>query len=312
MSAASLIILSLVGLVFLIICLVVFKFRKAMANHYNRINDIPSEVFASSLGEIAYLLQGRGPTILVSHGITGGVDQGMGLSNDYFDEGYRFLFVSRFGYLGSSKPDNATPKLQAQVYKELIDYLGIKKVFVFGNSAGSTSALHFAIKYPNSCAGLILISPNAPLNVSSPHPPKFVFRFNFLYWIMMKLLGRRMLNMFVPKTVLRGLSKEKINQITNDIYFSALSVSKRFEGIVFDLFISNPSINSEVLFEKIVVPTLIINAVDDPATLIKGAVTLARMIKTSNLQTFDTGGHLLLGHEEEIKQDVSEFISKHP
>lgn len=43
------------------------------------------------------------------------------------------------------------------------------------------------------------------------------------------------------------------------------------------------------------------NAVDDLASLIEGARTLGRRIKNSNLVTFDTGGHLLLGHEEEIK-----------
>ena len=33
-------------------------------------------------------------------------------------------------------------------------------------------------------------------------------------------------------------------------------------------------------------------------------------IKTSKLLTFETGGHLILGHEQEIRQKVSEFISQ--
>jgi pimeloyl-ACP methyl ester carboxylesterase len=309
LSALTLIILFLTGLVFLVICLIIIKFRKAMTHHYVRLDHIPSKIYASKLGEIEYLLQGEGPTIIVSHGITGGVDQGIGLSKKYFGEGYQFLFISRFGYLKSSKPDNASPKIQADFYRELIDYLGIKKAVIFGNSAGSTSALHFAINYPKNCLGLILVSPNAPMDAPSGNPPTFVFRFNFLYWFVMKLLGKSMLNLFIPKPVLRDLSKEEINQIIEDIYFSALPVSRRTEGILFDLFVSNPSINDKLPFEKIDSSTLIINAVDDPATLIGGARTLAEKIKNSELQTFSTGGHLLLNYEEEIRHRVRNFIS---
>ncbi len=282
-----------------------------MIQRYEVLSRIPSHIYKSQYGDIEYFLSGEGPPVLVSHGITGGVDQGVGLSKDYLGDGYQFLFISRFGYLQSSKPDNASPKLQAQVYKKLVDHLKLKKVFVFGNSAGSTSAIHFAINYPETCSGLILVSPNAPMDTPSGHPPIFVFKFNFLYWLMMKLFGKTMLKMFVPKPVLRDLSRHEISQLMEGIYFSALPVSQRTEGIMFDLFVSNPSINGNLSLEKIESPTLIINAVDDPATLIEGAKTLTRRIKNSELQTFSTGGHLLLGHKEEIKQKISEFILNH-
>ena len=287
------------------------KFRKALAESYSRLDNIPSQVYKSNHGDIEYLLKGEGPTILVSHGITGGVDQGIGFSEDFLGKGYRFLFVSRFGYLKSSMPDNPSPELQAEVYKELIDYLGIDNIFIFGNSAGGTSAIHFAISYSQNCIGLILLSSNAPLDNPSGHPPKVVFKSNFLYWFVMKLFGKSMLKMFVPKTVFENLPKQEIKQIIDEIYFSALPVTKRTKGILFDLFVSNPSINNEIRFDSISSPALIINADDDPATLVEGARTLARKIKNSNLLTFETGGHLLLGHAEEIKNQISKFASMH-
>ena len=252
------------------------KFRKALAQSYSRLDSIPSQVYNSKHGDIEYLLRGDGPTILISHGITGGVDQGIGFSEDFLGSGYRLLFVSRFGYLKSSMPDNPSPELQAEVYKELLDYLGIESAFIFGNSAGGTSAIHFAISYPQNCRGLILLSSNAPLDNPSRHPPKFVFKSNFLYWFVMKLFGKSMMKMFVPKAILENLPKQEIKRIMNGIYFSALPVTKRTEGIVFDLFVSNPSINNEIPFDRIGSPVLIINAVDDPATLIEGARTLAK------------------------------------
>ena len=54
-----------------------------------------------------------------------------------------------------------------------------------------------------------------------------------------------------------------------------------------------------------------INAIDDPATLVEGAKTLASKIKNSNLLMFNSGGHLILGHEEEIKNQIREFVSIH-
>ena len=77
------------------------------------------------------------------------------------------------------------------------------------------------------------------------------------------------------------------------------------------MFVSNPSINNEIPFDRISSPVLVINAIDDPATLIEGARTLSKKIKNSNLLTFGTGGHLLLGHEEEIKNQIRKFISMH-
>jgi pimeloyl-ACP methyl ester carboxylesterase len=295
-----------------IICVIVFlKFRKTLTQNYRQLQDIPSKVYNSKHGKIEYLLTGKGPTILISHGITGGIDQGIGMSKDFLGEGYRFLFVSRFGYLKSSLPDNASPQFQADVYKELIDHLGIQRIFIFGNSAGSTSAINFAIKYSHKCEGLILLSSNAPLAKPTGHPPIFIFKSNFLYWIIMKLLGKSMLTMFVPKNIIKNLSKQKVNQIVEEIYFAALPITKRTKGIIFDLFVSNPSIYDNIAFNQINSPTLIINAIDDPATLIDGARTLSKKIKNSDLVTFETGGHLLLDHEAEIKNKIKKFADKY-
>lgn len=235
LDIANLVLLT-IGILVIIIFRIVVKFRNTMAKNYSRLDNIPSQVHSSKNGDIEYLLRGEGPTILVSHGITGGVDQGIGFSEDFLGSGYRLLCVSRFGYLKSSMPDNPSPELQADVYKELLDYLGIERVFVFGNSAGGTSSIHFAIGYPQNCSGLILLSSNAPLENPSGHPPKFVFQSNFVYWFVTKLVGKIMMTMFVPKAIYDNLPKQEIKRIIEGIYFSALPVTKRTEGIVFDLF----------------------------------------------------------------------------
>ncbi|MFX1504017.1 MAG: alpha/beta fold hydrolase [Promethearchaeota archaeon] len=285
-------------------------YKKTLEENYNRIDKIKSKIYSSKIGDIEYLLRGKGPTILISHGISGGIDQGNSLANIFFSSNYRFLLISRFGYLKSPMPKNSSPKLQAKAYKLLLNYLGIEKVIIFANSAGSTSAIQFAIKYPQFCGGLILQAPNAPLDFLPGKPPKFIFKSNFVYWFFLRLFGKRMLSMFVPKAVTEQLSKQEISDIIDNIFFSGLPITGRTDGIIFDNYVSNPSINDNVPFEKIKAPTLILNAKDDPATVIEGARTLSEKISNCMLVEFDSGGHLMINCEQEAKQRIDDFIKE--
>src|SRR5215207_2629044 len=96
-------VLILVG-VFLIAFL---SFRNDLQKNIRRLKNIQSNVFISKYGDIEYILVGEGQTVLISHGITGGVDQGIWISNSCVGKGYRFLYISRFGYLKSSMPKEA-------------------------------------------------------------------------------------------------------------------------------------------------------------------------------------------------------------
>lgn len=287
-----------------------FQYRKMLVERIQFLDRIPSQVYDSKFGKIEYLLRGKGPTILVSHGITGGIDQGMGMIEDLIRPEYQFLYISRFGYLKSSIPENPTAGLQGDAYCELLNHLGIETAFVLGNSAGGTSAIQFAIRHPEKCKGLILISSNAPLDAKQGNPPMFIFKSDFLYWLFLKLVGGTMMSMFLPKSIVSTLSDKEKREIAGSVFFSALPVSKRTQGIAFDLTISNPSINTDISFDDISAPTLIINAVDDPATRIEGAERLAGRIRNSTLVIVTDGGHLLLNQEEIIRKHIDEFVSQ--
>jgi pimeloyl-ACP methyl ester carboxylesterase len=280
-------------------------FRNDFQKNISKLKNIQSNVFLSKYGDIEYLLIGEGQTILISHGITGGVDQGIWISNLNIGKNYRFLYISRFGYLKSSMPKEASAKLQASAYNELLGHLGIESVFIIGNSAGGPSAMSFAADYPKKCKGLILLSSHVPgAKISSP--PKFVFKYDFVYWLVVKLSGKSLLKMFVPPAVMETMTKQEIDQTINDVFMAALPISKRSEGIFFDNEVSSPSVES-MHFETIKPPTLIIHAIDDPAPPIKGARELLTTIPNSKLATYN-GGHLLLHHEHEIQTVISNFI----
>lgn len=311
MKTKAFILLVIVIILVVSFILILIAYKKALSTSIAKTNAIKSSIFKSAEGDIEYLLEGSGPTILISHGVTGGIDQGIGLSNMYLGPGYRYLYLSRFGYLKSSFPNNPSAKLQAKAYKDLLDYLGIDSVFILGNSAGGTSAIHFAIDYPERCKGLILVSSVVPGDTKALPPEpimKVVFGCDFIYWSTIKLFGRNMLQMFVPKTINNELSKQKRKDLINNILLSGFPISYRTKGVLFDTYISNTSINGDIPFESIKSPTFIIHAIDDPAPPIEGARKISARIPNCDLITFDVGGHLILDHEQEIKKSIHLFI----
>src|SRR5688572_30576519 len=129
--------LTVVLLLFLLVAAMLY--RHDLNQTRDRLATHESQVFHSQrYGDIEYRVVGEGPAILVSHGITGGVDaaEDLVLRWHNFTPSYRFIFVSRFGYLRSSLPEPATPRMQAAAYAALLDELGINQVTVAGNSAG--------------------------------------------------------------------------------------------------------------------------------------------------------------------------------
>ena len=75
LKRVALIMLGVVGLILLAVFVVGFVlFRQDLREARSRIASIPTMIYTSQYGEIQYRVVGSGPTVLVSHGITGGVD----------------------------------------------------------------------------------------------------------------------------------------------------------------------------------------------------------------------------------------------
>ena len=110
--------------------------------------------------KLYYELSGnrRGKPILFVHGGPGG---------GFTKKDKRFFNPKKFNIItfdqrgsGKSKPfaslkNNTTFKLVKDM-KKLLDFLGIKKTYVFGGSWGSTLSLVYAIKYPETVLGMVI------------------------------------------------------------------------------------------------------------------------------------------------------------
>jgi len=288
------------------------RYRSELGLARQRLYNLGSQVIETSCGPIEYARVGEDYPVLVIHGNGGGFDQGLALAQGYLGQGFQVIAPSRFGYLRSPLPPGATPTKQADAYTCLLDALGIDRVAIFAVSAGVTSSVQFALRYPERVSALILQSPNAPGKVGLVPPPKPVFNAlmhsDFSFWALTTYFGSSMHPLVgVPKNF--TLTPEFQDEVEAALR-GVLPVSARADGSVFDTYVSNPEINIYPL-TNIKTPTLVISAVDDPMALHEGARVLAKQIPNARLWAIPDGGHLLLGHTEEVKGQIVQFLQQH-
>ena len=127
-------------------------------------------------GPIEYQEAGTGVPLLAVHGSGGGHDQGMAFAGGLAAQGIRVIAMSRFGYLRTPMPADASATAQADAHVCLLDALGIARAAVMGGSAGAPSALQMAIRHPDRVSALVMRVPLAfkpPTQTDSapPMPP---------------------------------------------------------------------------------------------------------------------------------------------
>ncbi|OAP86786.1 alpha/beta hydrolase [Peptidiphaga gingivicola] len=247
--------------------------------------------------------QAAGETLLSVHGLYGGYDQALENVGSLSSR-YRILAPSRFGYPGSSVKGEGTPKEQAEAYVELLDLLGIERVFILGASAGGTPAIRFVLDFPERAKGLILYCSTAPWNEKPAKIPGLmgpppIMNHDLSMWLAFPIYRR-----------LYGMEADVVHRM--------LPLSKRKEGADLDARIVNRdmAVNFEAYpIEEMHVPVLLLHAKDDRMAPFKGPAGQVEgsLHRYPNLETkiFETGGHLMTGHSREIDAAVVEFIERH-
>lgn len=255
---------------------------------------------------MSYVEEGTGETILISHGIFGGYDQGFVSLKKLVGNDFRKLSLSRFGYPGSSLPENPAPKNQAKVYKELLAKLGIEKAYILCTSAGGASGLQFALEYPERTKGLILLSSGAPDKQRTAEelgelgmmgPPEIIIN-DFPMWFSLKYLS------FAINSML-GTSNNDENLLK-----TMLPVGMRRQGVIADTNITNIDMTlnyNEYPLEEIEVPILVIHAIDDPMAKYENIEKFLERVDAATA-IYKTGGHMIEGHD--CSSDIKNFIKK--
>ena len=84
-------------------------YRAAMAGADARLAR-RSSVLETSAGALDHAVAGHGPPLMMIHGTGGGFDQGLLFAHRLRESGFQIVAPSRFGYLDSAFPDDASPR----------------------------------------------------------------------------------------------------------------------------------------------------------------------------------------------------------
>jgi 2-hydroxy-6-oxonona-2,4-dienedioate hydrolase len=167
-----------------------------------------SRILRTARGPIEYAEAGTrdGPPLLVIHGAGGGFDQGIDLAAGLKQRGFRIIAVSRFGYLRTPLPADASPAAQADAHAAVLDALHIPRCAVLGASAGGPSAMQLALRHPDRVTALVLMVPAvwAPRGGAMPRrmsalagaAMNLALRSDFLFWLALR---------FAPQATLRTI-----------------------------------------------------------------------------------------------------------
>ncbi|MGJ5621542.1 alpha/beta fold hydrolase [Sulfitobacter sp. MF3-043] len=289
-------------------------FREARAQADTRLHGL-SSLIDTSAGALEYAVAGDGPTCMMIHGTGGGFDQGLLFAATLRHRGHQVIAPSRFGYLRSAFPDDASPAHQADVLVELLDHLGLDRIPVVGGSAGALTAAEFALRHPDRCSHLVLLVPAA--NLTNRNPVAFtalqrlavgaVLGSDWWFWTLSKITRRQMLRtLLATDPVLLDKVVPQERQRAEVILSQLFPISRKIDGLRTDGYWAGTP--SKTSYERVTAPTLIVSCEDDFFGTAATARLLAKRIPQASLIIFPTGGHIWLGHDADIAGAISEFV----
>jgi pimeloyl-ACP methyl ester carboxylesterase len=276
-----------------------------------------SRVVATRHGPVEFATWGSGPAVLVAHGAGGGYDQGTAIAKAFGGDGFHWIAPSRFGYLRTPRPADASTAAQADAFAALLDDLGIDRVAILAMSGGVPPALQFALRYPARTSALVLLSsaPYTPLTAGEQRLPvpawvyQALFSTDFPYWALQHIARARLETIFDVKSALRAALAPDERALVTEIVDAFEPVTKRTAGLRNEAAAVDPK--ASYALGRIAAPTLVIHASDDGLNPFAFGQYTAQHIPGAEFMPLTTGGHLLLGHHAEVQARVDAFLRKH-
>jgi pimeloyl-ACP methyl ester carboxylesterase len=276
-------------------------------------------VVNTSRGPVEYATYGEGPAVLALHGAMGGYDQGLILARTIGRVGYRYISVSRPGYLGTPLTAGRTPEQQADLCAELLDLLRIRETAVMAVSGGGPCAIHLALRHRERCRGLVLVSTCADI-IDTPIPLSFRT---------MKLLARwpAFVN-FMRRKTMKDPERAARRSIADPVVlartmrdpdagplFTALmdstfdTVPLRLPGTENDIAVTR---GTSYPLEEITVPVLIVHGTADRMVpFAKHAKVLEARVPGAELLAIEGGEHAcIFTHLHEVRASVTNFFQR--
>ncbi len=183
--------------------------------------------------------------------------------------------------------------------------------------AGALSAIAFAIRHPDRCAALVPIVPATFVPGRAPVRPSalgqaimdYALGSDFLFWAGMTLAEDQMIATLLATdpALFHAASAAEQARVRRAILHGILPVSARSRGLRNDgLLAGNPA---PMALERIAAPTLAISVEDDRFGTAAAARHIAASVKGAELRNYPTGGHVWVGHDDEVFAAVATFLN---
>jgi 2-hydroxy-6-oxonona-2,4-dienedioate hydrolase len=206
--------------------------------------------------------------------------------------------------------------VQADAYIPLLDHLRVGETVVVGISAGVWSAIEFAARHRERCRALVLVVPADTLpegtSVYGGSATKAIIGSDFVTWAVARLMpllpGMVAGIMFgTNPDVVRGAApaeRARLIALMRDL----LPMSARSTGMQFDL--ETAAVRKPEPLALITCPVLTISAEDDRFGTARRAGAIAAAVVDGRAIVYPTGGHALVGRQEEVRRDVMVFLEE--
>ena len=281
-----------------------------------------SHVVNTPCGPIEYAVEGKGTALLAVHGAGGGFDQGLDFGRGLGDSGFMVIAMSRFGYLRTPLPADASPTAQADAHACLLDALALPKAVVLGGSAGAPSAIQFCLRHASRCSAMVLLVPAlfpgpraGEPPVKPPAPPSAILNSilgsDFFFWLNAKLARDTMLERIfaTPARDFHAAPADEQERLLAAMR-NALPMGPRRKGLWNDVAIVASGERYEL--ERVSAPTLVITVENDLFGIYESARQAAWRIPGARLVSFPTGGHLWVGRHREVIAEIRAFLKARP
>ena len=283
-------------------------------------NQSSPRVISTRQGQVEYAEWGEGPAVLALHGAMGGYDQSLLLARTIGAAGFRYLGVSRPGYLGTPLASGKSPEAQADLCAALLDALGIETVVVMAVSGGGPCAMHFALRHRQRCRGLVLVSTcGQRMTEDVPFSFKLTGLLVRIPAIANAVQRKARANLelaaarSIPAPELRACTLQDAE--TGPLFMELLTstsdrMAQRMPGTWNDIAITR---TATYPLEQIAVPTVIVHGTQDRmVSYTRHAVTLAGRIPGAELLTLEGGDHVAIyTHRREAQARVACFLREH-
>jgi pimeloyl-ACP methyl ester carboxylesterase len=281
---------------------------------------IAPQTAQTARGVVEYAEIGAGPVVVALHGAMGGYDQSLILAQTIGEAEYRYLAVSRPGYLGTPLSSGRTSEQQGDLIAALLDTLNLGKAGVMAVSGGGPSAIQFGLRHPARCAGLVLVSTCAG-KVDTPIP--FSFKITKLLarwpWFATKLYKRTARNLeAIARRKIRDpeILARMLNETNTWPLFSTLSLStfdrmgQRLDGTENDIAITR---RENYPLEHLNAPVLVVHGTQDPhLPFAEHAQMFAARLPQAELLAIDGGEHgAIFTHRNQVRAKVDDFMQYH-